>query len=200
MNRKLKGFSLAELLISLLIISIVLSAAIPTLTKKSGANREFIWSWSTQNNNAYFGVGANQTAIIGYDKNPIMEEIDDYHLSVKPPLETILSDPDNINNNVLYSGDHEREITKANISNIPLNGNGDKLILLKKPVLARTIHSGEEQNEDESMFANSHITFYTLKNNTSTTDTTTSDIKYAGRITMDQGNIAMGIGSLQNQK
>jgi prepilin-type N-terminal cleavage/methylation domain-containing protein len=200
MNRKLKGFSLAELLISLLIISIVLSAAIPTLTKKSGANREFIWSWSTQNNNAYFGVGANQTAIIGYDKNPIMEEIDDYHLSVKPPLETILSDPENINNNALYSGDHEREITKANISNIPLNGNGDKLILLKKPVLARTIHNGEEQNEDESMFANSHITFYTLKNNTSTTDTTTSDIKYAGRITMDQGNIAMGIGSLQNQK
>ena len=33
-NNKFRGFSLAELLISLLIISIVLAAAIPTMTRK----------------------------------------------------------------------------------------------------------------------------------------------------------------------
>lgn len=70
MNKKLKGFSLAELLISLLIISIVLSAAIPTLTKKS-AGSEQIWRWANNSNNsAYFGVGALQTAIIGNDMVP----------------------------------------------------------------------------------------------------------------------------------
>ena len=72
MNRKLKGFSLAELLISLLIISIVLSAAIPTLTKKSSGSEQ-IWRWSTTPNSAYFGIGAQQTAIIGNDALP--EEI-----------------------------------------------------------------------------------------------------------------------------
>lgn len=69
MNRRLKGFSLAELLISLLIISIVLSAAIPTLTKKS-AGSESIWRWANTNNSAYFGVGAVQSAILGNDVIP----------------------------------------------------------------------------------------------------------------------------------
>ena len=200
MNKKLKGFSLAELLISLLIISIVLSAAIPTLTKKSGANREFIWSWSTQNNSAYFGTGANQSAIVGYDKNPIMQKIDDYHLELTNPLKDLLYDNDNINSNAMYVGDHSRGIPKANLGNVLFNGNGDKLILLKKPVLARNVSDEGEQSEDESMYANSHITFYTLKNNTNTETTSTNDIKYAGRITMDPGNIAVGMGTLQNQK
>lgn len=65
MSKKLKGFSLAELLISLLVISIVLSAAIPTITKRTSQDREQIWKWSTDNNSAYFGLGSNQAVLIG---------------------------------------------------------------------------------------------------------------------------------------
>ena len=65
MSRKFKGFSLAELLIALLVISIVLSAAIPTMTRKSKSSEQ-IWRWTEkQSNNAYFGVGSTQTAILG---------------------------------------------------------------------------------------------------------------------------------------
>lgn len=65
MSRKLKGFSLAELLISLLVISIVLSAAIPTITKRTSQDREQIWKWSTDNNSTYFGLGSQQSVLIG---------------------------------------------------------------------------------------------------------------------------------------
>ena len=72
MYKKKKGFSLAELLISLLIISIILAAAIPTVTKRNKYDPEHIWMWSGQesNNSAYFGLGANQSAVIGYFRNP----------------------------------------------------------------------------------------------------------------------------------
>lgn len=69
MSKKMKGFSLAELLISLLVISIVLSAAIPTLTKRS-AGSEQIWRWANANNSAFFGLGSLQSAILGSDSVP----------------------------------------------------------------------------------------------------------------------------------
>ncbi len=75
MTNKRKGFSIAELLIALLIISIVLSAAIPAITKKNTAGGEKIWRWAGKNNSAYFGVGQNQSAIIG---TAAMPELDKY--------------------------------------------------------------------------------------------------------------------------
>lgn len=183
MNKKLKGFSLAELLISLLIISIILSAAIPTLTRKSGANREYIWKWSVNNNSAYFGVGANQSAIIGFDRHPINDQ---------QSLGSIINDTTDINDvdstsDAIYK---RKDIGLINLTEVPFSIYGDKLVLLKKPVLAD--NSGNESN-----FTNSHISFFTAKNSKVAT---TDDIKYAGRLALDPGNIALGIGSLQNQK
>ena len=73
MYKKTKGFSLAELLISLLIISIVLAAAIPTITKRRAHDPENVWNWTNKNNSAFFGAGHNQTAIIGYDMMPFSD-------------------------------------------------------------------------------------------------------------------------------
>ncbi len=183
MNKKLKGFSLAELLISLLIISIVLSAAIPTLTRKSGANREYVWKWSGNNNNAYFGVGANQSAIIGFDRHPVNDQ---------QSLGDIVVDNPEINDADITSDTNLRRkvIGEVDLTEVPFSIYGDKLVLLKKPVLAD--NSGNESN-----FTNSHISFFTARNSNVAT---TNDIKYAGRLAMDPGNIALGIGSLQNQK
>ncbi len=106
MNKKRKGFSLAELLIALLVISIVLSAAIPTLTRKS-ATSEQIWRWSSSNNSAYFGVGSNQSAIVGADSIPFL---DDSTMT----LADIISDDE------------------INVANLKFSNYGDKLVLLKK--------------------------------------------------------------------
>ena len=172
MNRKLKGFSLAELLISLLIISIVLSAAIPTLTKRSSSDREFIWRWTTQGNSTYFGVGSNQSAILGYSSHPASDSL----------IDELLTDPEETDTTTPDDGTRP-EAGVVNVGDLEFSSSGDKLVLLKKTV------QGSNSN-----FMNSHISFFTLPNSGSAT---TDDIEYAGRLTLDPGNIALGMGSLQ---
>ena len=180
MNKKLKGFSLAELLISLLIISIVLSAAIPTITRKAGADREAIWRWTNEGNNAYFGTGSNQSAILGLSSTPKAENgIEDImeDVSINDNAVDDVTDPDN-------SGTKRADIGVINTGDLKYSNFGDKFIILKKTI----------QN-DNSNFMNSHISFFTMKNNETAT---TADIKYAGRLTLDPGNVALGMGTLQN--
>lgn len=107
MNKKLKGFSLAELLISLLIISIVLSAAIPTVTRRMKASEDTIWRWSNGQDsyNAFFGAGASQSAIIGTSEMP----------SVNDPFKAYFND----------------ETIKSSVSG-NYQSKGDKLVILKK--------------------------------------------------------------------
>lgn len=155
MSKKLKGFSLAELLISLLVISIVLSAAIPTLTKKT-AGSESIWRWANTNNSAYFGMGALQSAILG---NDVIPDVD-------------------MSNTFMADG-------VANDSNVRFTTDGDKLVILKQSA----------SSSANAHLMNSHIAFFTLANST---DATTNDITYAGRLALEKHNIALGIGSLQS--
>ena len=180
MNKKLKGFSLAELLISLLIISIVLSAAIPTITRKAGADRETIWRWTNEGNNAYFGTGSNQSAILGLSNTPKAEEgIADIMTDSTITDDSVddITDPGN-------SGTKRADIGVINTGDLKYSNFGDKFIILKKTI----------QN-DNSNFMNSHISFFTMKNDETAT---TADIKYGGRLTLDSGNIALGMGTLQS--
>lgn len=109
MNKRLHGFTIAEMLISLLIISLVLSAAIPTITKKS-ASSDSIWQWSASSTSAYFGEAANQTAIIG----------DMYLTSMTPAiLGSYLANIADFND---ISDDYPHNITNM----------GDKLALVKQ--------------------------------------------------------------------
>ena len=180
MNRKLKGFSLAELLISLLIISIVLSAAIPTITRKAGADREAIWRWTNEGNNAYFGTGSNQSAILGLSSTPKAEEgIADIMQDA-----TVVDDAVDDITDTANTGTKRADIGVINTKDLRYSNFGDKFIILKKTI----------QN-DNSNFMNSHISFFTMKNDETAT---TADIKYGGRLTLDPGNIALGMGTLQN--
>ena len=180
MNKKLKGFSLAELLISLLIISIVLSAAIPTITRKAGADREAIWRWTNEGNNAYFGTGSNQSAILGLSSIPKAEEgIADIMQDV-----TVIDDAVDDITDTANTGTKRANIGNINTGDLRYSNFGDKFIILKKTI----------QN-DNSNFMNSHISFFTMKNDDTAT---TADIKYGGRLTLDPGNIALGMGTLQN--
>ena len=70
MNKRFKGFTIAELLIALLIISIVLSAAIPTITKRK-AGVEAIWQWAETKNSTYFtNIAGGSSVIIGNTYRP----------------------------------------------------------------------------------------------------------------------------------
>ncbi len=121
MYKKTKGFSLAELLISLLIISIVLAAAIPTITKRRAMSPENVWNWSNKNNVAFFGVGHNQSAVIGYDMMPFSD----------------VSDADKINK---Y---YDTDSLNADTSDFRFTTDGDKLVLVRRYIT--------EQNKSENM-------------------------------------------------
>lgn len=177
-NRKLKGFSLAELLIALLVISIVLAAAIPTMTRK-GKGSEQIWKWSVdatpqslanlnepntfRTNSAYFGTGANQSVFIGSKHDPLSyAKVEDYF----PALDV----------------DNNMDFTTL----------GDKLSLLK---VGLQVDNPTVNTTDElTHFVNSHISFYNEPRITSTENET----EYVGRIAMDQNNMAMGLGAMQS--
>ncbi|MBE7704731.1 MAG: prepilin-type N-terminal cleavage/methylation domain-containing protein [Cyanobacteria bacterium SIG29] len=179
MYKKKQGFSLAELLISLLIISIVLAAAIPTITKRNSAGSEKIWHWSDSNNNVYSAIGSNQTVLIGSSIMPFKDK-----MGKGLEYSKLFFDEDDIDINSLASAG----VGTLSASERPLiTTDGDKLSILK-----RSLYNSDTSHTDN--FLNSHISFYNLEN---TSTATTGDITYAGRISSDRHNLAFGIGTLQ---
>ena len=141
MYKKTKGFSLAELLISLLIISIVLAAAIPTITKRNAMDPEKIWNWGGQNNVAYFGAGHNQSAIIGYDMMPYADYAGtDYRDKYFDPGSLIA--PTGASGDLKFTTD------------------GDRLVLVKRFLTGKDISES---------FVNSHISFYNIEDRSDAT-------------------------------
>lgn len=140
MSRRLHGFTIAEMLIALLIISLVLSAAIPTLTKKNAAS-DAIWQWSLSKTSAYFGEAASQTAIIG----------DTYLTAMSPALL----------NAYMANIPDLTDIATNNYSN-HITNSGDKLALIKQ---ASRLSDGTYSD-----LVNSHISFYTTNNSLSSSD------------------------------
>lgn len=74
MNKRIEAFSLAEALITLTIISLILAAVIPVISKRQNTT-DSMWRYITQgtgaNSNIYYGLGSSQTAILGYSVLPI---------------------------------------------------------------------------------------------------------------------------------
>ena len=59
------GFTLAEMMVVMLILTIVLAAFAPMMTKRKSAGLTSPWRYATNNSDAYFGLGDTQTAMIG---------------------------------------------------------------------------------------------------------------------------------------
>ena len=69
LNRSIKGFTaftLAEMMVVMLIMSIILAAMAPVMTTRSKADSSSPWRYSPENlSDAYFGAGESQIAMIG---------------------------------------------------------------------------------------------------------------------------------------
>lgn len=61
-NYKHKGFSLAEMMLSLLIVSICLAAVMPVITQKKTTGGEGRWM-SSNNSDIYYGIGSSRVSI-----------------------------------------------------------------------------------------------------------------------------------------
>ena len=65
-NKKNSAFTLAEMMVVMLIMSIILAAMAPVMTTRSKADSSSPWRFSPNNvSDAYFGYGDNQIAMIG---------------------------------------------------------------------------------------------------------------------------------------
>ena len=65
-NNSRFGFTLAEMMIVMLILTIILAAFAPLMTKRNKAvDLSSPWRWASNNSDIYYGTGNNQTAMIG---------------------------------------------------------------------------------------------------------------------------------------
>jgi len=66
MKKRNKAFTLAEMMVVMLILTVMLAAFAPLMTKrKAGSASESPWRYAVNNTDAYFGIGDNQTAMLG---------------------------------------------------------------------------------------------------------------------------------------
>lgn len=64
-KNNMSAFTLAEMMVVMLILSIVMAAFAPVMTTRSKVDLSSPWKWASNNSDIYYGMGANQTAMIG---------------------------------------------------------------------------------------------------------------------------------------
>ena len=164
---KKSAFSLAELMITLLILSIVLSAVMPAVTKRN-AGQESVWRWLYDGSHAYFGTGPKQEALIG--------------MAVKPNMDGLTVPDYNTMEKNLSTGEYTAITDADEKKKFALSDIGDRLLLMKYTY----------KDPDGAMFhpmSNSHITFFSTTFNDAGDEETPH---YAGRLAFDETNIAIG--------
>ena len=62
------GFTLAEMMVVMLILSIIMAAFAPVMTTRSKVDLSSPWRWSSNNSDIYYGIGDSQSAMIGQRK------------------------------------------------------------------------------------------------------------------------------------
>ena len=66
-NPKIKhfGFTLAEMMVVMLILSIIMAAMAPVMTTRNKLDQSSPWVWAENGSDAYYGLGDAQVAMIG---------------------------------------------------------------------------------------------------------------------------------------
>ena len=62
------GFTLAEMMVVMLILSIVMAAMAPVMTTRNKLDQSSPWSWANNGSDAYYGIGDAQVAMIGQEE------------------------------------------------------------------------------------------------------------------------------------
>ena len=60
-----KGFTMAEMMVVMLVLTVLLAAAAPLMTKKKAMSTDTTWKYASNNSDIYYGIGDNQSAMIG---------------------------------------------------------------------------------------------------------------------------------------
>ena len=161
---KRHGFTLAEVLITLLVVGVVGAAAIPTMTKRS-TGTDKLWEWADYPVGSAYSVGAHVLLDRNSNNVPLPANGNDafHRLTYYLPF---------------HSLDTHGERIALGQNTLPAY---DKLILMNNFDIAT------------NRFAKPHISLYNkyVRRNE-------SPIEYAGSLTLDRYNMALGVGALQS--
>ena len=89
------AFTLAEMMVVMLILSIIMAAMAPVMTTRNKLDQSAPWSWATNGSDAYYGLGDAQVAMIGQEE-------------VKPTddgARFIINSPSSLNHILFKNGD-----------------------------------------------------------------------------------------------
>ena len=170
--KKTKGFSLAEVLISLTIVSVVLAVAVPTITKKNNVGDDS-WHWTTgeYQNGAFID---KQKLLLGNNFIPKANFAD--------PSKTDLIEGNYYPSIYSKSSKDYKTIAEEN----GLISKDSKLTIVKN-----RIDPGVWKNNAIQNMRDSHVSFYNVGGEG-------NQSQYAGRLASEQFNLSMGIAALQS--
>lgn len=112
-----KAFTLAEVMVVLFVMTVILAAFAPMMTTRTKVHKTSPWNYASPDTaNTYFGVGANQTVMIGQKTRPATDfknrltlntsGVDQLHMLFKQG-DNILGQLNLNNNNVILGGNTE---------------------------------------------------------------------------------------------
>lgn len=70
MQRNRQAFTLAEMMVVMLILTVILAAFAPMMTKRKTVDLGTPWRWAANNRDIYFGLAGNQSVMIGRNAKP----------------------------------------------------------------------------------------------------------------------------------
>lgn len=96
MQRNRQAFTLAEMMVVMLILTVILAAFAPMMTKRKTVDLGTPWRWAANNRDIYFGLADNQSVMLGQNSKNDNEN-----------AKLIINQPNNNQRSVLFKGSDE---------------------------------------------------------------------------------------------
>lgn len=97
LGKRHQAFTLAEMMIVMLILTILLAAFAPLVTKRKNVDLSNPWRWAANNSDIYYGIGKNQTALIGIKSKNAND----------PKARVVIQTSDATDSHILFKGSNQ---------------------------------------------------------------------------------------------
>lgn len=185
-DRFFKAFTLAEMMVVMLILSIVMAAFAPVMTTRSKTDRNSPWRYASDNSNIYYGLGENQTAMIGQPSK---------NINLDPSSRLIISTSDGEQKHIVFKRGQDNLLgslffTNSNSLGLGNGSNkGDKNI---------SFGIGALKNNGNSASYNTAVGYNSLNSNTSGSNNTAVGSSALSANSTADYNTAVGVSAMLN--
>ena len=114
------GFTLAEMMVVMLILSIIMAAMAPVMTTRNKIDQSSPWQWAPNGTDAYYGIGSSQIAMIG--QNTAAADDGNSRLVINAPenyTHILFKQNNNISGRLFFNGSNQSMYLGTTRSNLP---------------------------------------------------------------------------------